>query len=98
MVFAAAVWQSRDRVVGTLQPGAPELREQARFNRDAVAIAGNYDTGLDWLTVVFEAKDMLTVVMGASILSLTPATVAILGVSAKLDGDVSDLAALIVDN
>lgn len=49
-------------------------------------------------TVVFEAKDMLTVVMGASILSLTPATVAILGVSAKLDGDVSDLAALIVDN
>jgi type VI secretion system secreted protein VgrG len=48
--------------------------------------------------VIFEAKDMLTVVMGASIVSLTPATVAILGVSAKLDGDVSDLAALIVDN
>jgi hypothetical protein len=54
-VFAAAVWQSRDRVVGTLQPGAPELREDARFNRDAVAIASNYDTGLDWLTVIFEA-------------------------------------------
>jgi hypothetical protein len=34
-----AVWQSRDRVIGTLQPGAPELREDARFNRDAVAIA-----------------------------------------------------------
>jgi predicted RND superfamily exporter protein len=48
------VWQSRDRVVGTLQPGAPELREDARFNRDAVAIATHYDTGLDWLTVVFE--------------------------------------------
>lgn len=56
VVFAAAVWQSRDRVVGTLQPGAPELREDARFNRDAVAIATNYDTGLDWLTVVFEAQ------------------------------------------
>jgi predicted RND superfamily exporter protein len=56
LVFGAAVWQSRDRVVGTLQPGAPELREQARFNRDAVAIASNFDTGLDWLTVVFEAK------------------------------------------
>jgi hypothetical protein len=25
--------------VGTLQPGAPELREESRFNRDAVAIA-----------------------------------------------------------
>jgi predicted RND superfamily exporter protein len=42
-------------VIGTLQPGAPELRPEARFNRDAVAIADNYDTGLDWLTVVFEA-------------------------------------------
>lgn len=55
VVFAAAVWQSRDRVVGTLQPGAPELREDSRFNRDAVAISSNYDTGLDWLTVIFEA-------------------------------------------
>ncbi|HSW07314.1 efflux RND transporter permease subunit [Aquabacterium sp.] len=56
VVFAAAVWQSRDRVVGTLQPGAPELREDARFNRDAVAIATHYDTGLDWLSVVFETQ------------------------------------------
>jgi predicted RND superfamily exporter protein len=54
-VFATAAWQSRDRVVGTLQPGAPELREDARFNRDAVAISSNFDTGLDWLTVIFEA-------------------------------------------
>ena len=56
LVFAAAVWQSHDRVVGTLQAGAPELREDSRFNRDAVAIAGNYDIGLDWLSVVFEVK------------------------------------------
>ena len=54
-VFATAVWQSRDRVVGTLQPGAPELREDARFNRDAVSISTHYDTGLDWLTVIFES-------------------------------------------
>ena len=54
-IFAVSVWQSSDRVIGTLQPGAPELRPEARFNRDAVAIAENYDTGLDWLTVVFEA-------------------------------------------
>lgn len=53
-VFAVSVWQSSDRVIGTLQPGAPELRPEARFNRDAVAIAEAYDTGLDWLTVVFE--------------------------------------------
>lgn len=54
-IFGIAVWQSSDRVIGTLQPGAPELRPEARFNRDAVAIADAYDTGLDWLTVVFEA-------------------------------------------
>ncbi|HEX5842062.1 MAG TPA: efflux RND transporter permease subunit [Pseudomonas sp.] len=56
LVFIVAVWQSHDRVVGTLQAGAPELREDARFNRDAVSIASNYDIGLDWLSVVFEVQ------------------------------------------
>lgn len=55
LLFGAAVWQSRDRVVGSLLPGAPELRSESRFNRDAVSIANNYDTGLDWITVMFEA-------------------------------------------
>jgi predicted RND superfamily exporter protein len=55
-VLALSAWQSRDRIVGTLQPGAPELREDSRFNRDAVAIARNFDMGLDWLSVVVEAK------------------------------------------
>src|SRR5512146_2400047 len=54
-IFGMSVWQSRGRVIGTLQPGAPELRPEARFNRDAVAISEGYDMGLDWLTVVFEA-------------------------------------------
>lgn len=48
--------------------------------------------------VVFQADGALTLVMGASILSLTPASVAVIGVSAKLDGDVADTAALVVDN
>ncbi|NRR29345.1 MMPL family transporter [Oxalobacteraceae bacterium] len=55
-IFGMAVWQSQGRVVGTVEPGAPELRPDARFNRDAVAIAANYDTGLDWLTVIFETR------------------------------------------
>ncbi|CAB3786439.1 efflux RND transporter permease subunit [Paraburkholderia caffeinilytica] len=55
-IFVLAAWQSRDRVVGTLEPGAPELRADARFNRDAVSIANSYDIGLDWLTVVFESN------------------------------------------
>ncbi|EYF04182.1 type VI secretion system Vgr family protein [Chondromyces apiculatus] len=48
--------------------------------------------------IVYEADSMLTLVMGASILSLTPASVALLGVSAKLQGDVADTAILIIDN
>ncbi|ABX18026.1 efflux RND transporter permease subunit [Burkholderia multivorans] len=55
-VFALAAWQSRDRVIGTLQPGAPELRADARFNRDATSISGNYDMGLDWLTIAVESS------------------------------------------
>ena len=54
-VFAVAIYESSDRVVGTVQPGAPELRPESRFNQDALAIAGAYDLGLDWLSVVFEA-------------------------------------------
>lgn len=56
VVFALAAWQSRDRVIGTLQPGAPELHADARFNRDATSIAGHYDMGLDWLTVAIESN------------------------------------------
>src|SRR5450830_633321 len=55
VVFVVAVLEGHGRVVGTTQPGAPELRPEARFNRDAVSISSNYDTGLDWLTVVFES-------------------------------------------
>lgn len=64
-IFALAVWQSQGRVIGTLEPGAPELRADARFNRDAVSIASNYDTGLDWLTVIFEARGVQAGVAGA---------------------------------
>ncbi|MFK0270420.1 efflux RND transporter permease subunit [Pseudomonas asiatica] len=56
VVFLVAIWQSHDRVVGSLQAGAPELREDSRFNRDAVSIATSYDIGLDWLSVVSEAN------------------------------------------
>ncbi|PLU87323.1 RND transporter [Pseudomonas plecoglossicida] len=56
VLFLVSIWQSHDRVVGTLQAGAPELREDSRFNRDAVSIASNYDIGLDWLSVVFEVN------------------------------------------
>jgi predicted RND superfamily exporter protein len=54
VLLGASAWYSSDRIVGTLQPGAPELREQARYNLDAKSIAASYANGLDWLTVVME--------------------------------------------
>ena len=53
--LAGSAWYSRDRVVGSVEPGAPELRPQARYNLDAVAIVEGFDIGLDWLSLVFEA-------------------------------------------
>jgi type VI secretion system secreted protein VgrG len=48
--------------------------------------------------VVFEAQASLSVVMGASVLAITPASVSIAGVSVKIDGAVAETAALISDN
>lgn len=56
LVLLATVVASRDRVVGTLQPGAPELHPHSRYNTDAVSIAQNYDIGLDWMSIVFEGS------------------------------------------
>jgi type VI secretion system secreted protein VgrG len=70
--------------------------ENAGGNYTEVAVGAQIvKSGAD---ISFEADDLLTVVMGASILSLTPASVALLGLSAKLDGDVADTAILIIDN
>ncbi|MES2490554.1 MAG: efflux RND transporter permease subunit, partial [Pseudomonadota bacterium] len=57
LVFFGAVTMSRDRVVGSLQPGSPELRADARYNQDSRAVADKFDIGLDWLTVVVEAPE-----------------------------------------
>jgi predicted RND superfamily exporter protein len=54
-VFGLAYWKSQGRHIGSLQAGAPELRAESRYNRDAAAIVDRFDVGLDWLTVVFEA-------------------------------------------
>ncbi|MEM6790294.1 MAG: type VI secretion system tip protein TssI/VgrG [Myxococcota bacterium] len=48
--------------------------------------------------ITIEADGMLSIVMGASMINLNPAMVTIMGVSIKLDGDTSDLGALVIDN
>jgi predicted RND superfamily exporter protein len=53
-LLAVAYLQSQGRHIGHLQPGAPELRADARYNRDANAIVERFDLGLDVLSVVVE--------------------------------------------
>ncbi len=48
--------------------------------------------------VTFEAETTLAIVMGASIVALTPASASIIGTSVKVDGEVADEAAMILDN
>jgi len=54
LLFGVAVWQSLGRHVGDLQPGAPELRPESRYNRDAMMIVEKFSLGLDVLTVIVE--------------------------------------------
>jgi type VI secretion system secreted protein VgrG len=48
--------------------------------------------------ILIEGETAVTVVMGASVISMTPSTISIAGTSIKLDGEVADEGALIVDN
>ena len=54
LIFGLAYWESLGRHIGYLKPGAPELREDARYNRDAVSIVEKFSLGLDVFTVVNE--------------------------------------------
>jgi type VI secretion system secreted protein VgrG len=48
--------------------------------------------------VIFTAEDLLSVVMGASTITLTKASVSIAGTSITLDGEVADEGLMVVDN
>jgi len=47
--------KSRDLVVGDVGDGAPELREDSRYNRDNANIVNRYSIGLDRLSIYVEA-------------------------------------------
>ncbi len=57
VLLAVAIWQSHGRHIGALQPGAPELRPDARYNIDTENIVKRFDLGMDVLTVVFETPN-----------------------------------------
>ncbi|MDR3500792.1 MAG: MMPL family transporter [Parvibaculum sp.] len=54
VLFGIAVYESRNRHVGALHAGTPELREDSRYNEDSRNIASKFSLGLNLLTVVVE--------------------------------------------
>ena len=54
VLFGVAWTQSQGRHIGDLQPGAPELRVDSRYNQDAIRIVQKFDLGLDVLSVIVE--------------------------------------------
>jgi predicted RND superfamily exporter protein len=57
VLLGIAVWQSHGRHIGALQPGAPELRADSRYNQDVAEHRQRFDLGMDVLTVVFETPN-----------------------------------------
>lgn len=52
VIFATGYVMSRDLKIGDLDPGAPELRVDSRYNRDNAFIAGHYETSSDVFVVM----------------------------------------------
>ncbi|HYD67327.1 efflux RND transporter permease subunit [Azospirillum sp.] len=51
-LLAVAYWQSRDLKIGDLDPGAPELRLDSRYNQDVQFFLRNYSTSPDVFAVI----------------------------------------------
>jgi predicted RND superfamily exporter protein len=60
LLLAGGVWKARELQIGDLGKGVPELRADARYNRDVDAITSRYAIGVDLLQVIVEAKGQET--------------------------------------
>ena len=49
--------ESRNLKIGVFDPGAPELRPDSRYNRDAAFMTANYGASSDVLAVMVETPD-----------------------------------------
>ena len=53
-LFAAGIYGSKDLRIGDLDPGAPELRPDSRYNLDNAFLTENYSTSTDVFVVMVE--------------------------------------------
>lgn len=56
LVLGWSLYKSQDLIIGDVQRGVPELREDSRYNRDSNAIGDNFAIGTDVLKVIAESK------------------------------------------
>jgi len=84
------------KVVGAILTKIKEDREDSSEG-DFLEVAGGAQI-IKAARVLFEAEELLSVVMGASTITLTKASVSIAGLKITLDGDVADEGLLVLDN
>ena len=53
-LFAVGIYGSKDLRIGDLDPGAPELRPDSRYNLDNAYLTGNYSTSTDVFVTMVE--------------------------------------------
>lgn len=56
VLFVGAFYKSQDMKIGDSEAGVPELREDARYNRDARLISERFALGVDQLGVIAETS------------------------------------------
>jgi len=56
VLFAAGYMKSQDMKIGDSEAGVPELREDARYNRDARAIQERFSLGTDVISVIAQTE------------------------------------------
>jgi len=56
VLLVAGTWQARQMKTGDLGKGIPELRDDARYNRDNAAIVNAFSIGVDVLSVVVQTQ------------------------------------------
>jgi len=56
VLFAGAVYKSRDMQIGDSEAGVPELRAEARYNQDARLISERFALGVDQIGIIAETS------------------------------------------
>ena len=95
-MWTVATYLLKQKVAGAILTKIKGARSDSSKG-DFLEVAGGAQI-IKAKNVKFEADSLLSVVMGASTITMTKASVSIAGTKITLDGDVADKGTLVVDN